>query len=167
MLKKTLSYLPTLALLIFVLYRVVPSYLENSKIEGTPIPPFELRNLDGVLYESQSDQDQRRIYVFWATWCTPCKLELSRLQSMIDDKKIRSQQIHAISSLEDERLLKKTASKRGYTFPIFADHDGSIARAFNVQAVPTIIYKERGNLIDSISTGISPLLGFKVERFLN
>jgi tetratricopeptide (TPR) repeat protein len=47
--------------------------------DPVPTPSFELRGLDGKTYNLESFQGHRILLNFWATWCAPCKAELSDL----------------------------------------------------------------------------------------
>ena len=85
---------------------------------------------------------------------------------MISDQIIKADQVIAISSGEDARLLRKTALGRGYTFPIIADHYGTISAAYGVKVTPTVAFKNEAGELERVSSGISPLLSYHVRNFL-
>ncbi len=161
-----IKQLPLILLIGFAAYRLVPNYLNMSKLEGTKAPHFIGQTLGPESIDSREFESERKLLIFWATWCTPCKVELSRIQALIEEGDIDAQSIIAISSREDKNLLLTTAKKRGYTFPIVSDPSGEISDSFGVTAVPTLIYKNNLNQIEKITSGISPLLSFSVKRFL-
>lgn len=167
--QKYLKHLPNLLLVIFLAAMLVqkwPLLMSNIKREGAKAPDFSAQTLTGTVYESIQDQGQKRVFVFWATWCAPCKVELARIQDLIDQQEIKAESVLAISSFEDERLLRKTALQKKYTFPIIADRSGSLSQAFAVQVTPTFIFKNAAGQMEWIGSGISPLLSMRVKNFL-
>lgn len=167
--KKYLKRLPNLLLVIFLgalLVQKWPLLMSNITREGERAPDFSAQTLTGAVYESTQDQGQKRVIVFWATWCAPCKVELARIQDLIDQQEIKAESVLAISSFEDERALRKTALQKKYTFPIIADHHGSLSQAFAIEVTPTFIFKNRQGQMEWIGSGISPLLSLRVRNFL-
>jgi len=75
------------------------------------------------------------------------------------------ERILAISSFEERLLLEKTMQERGYVFRIGLGIDGQIAQAFNVQGTSTLVFLSKDGKIQRISTGLSPLLGFRIKNF--
>ena len=68
---------------------------------------------------------------FWATWCGPCKM-----QSPIVDQ------------LSEERQDVKFTS-------LDIDHNQDTAKNFGIMAIPTLIIKKDGKIVDRI-TGYTP-----------
>lgn len=170
-LKKRLTILlkniPLLLVAGFVLYRTLPTYLQHSKMEGEAISEFEVPILNGSIYNSKEHQYEKQLIAFWATWCTPCKIELGRIQSLINADKIKPEQVLAVSRMEDEKLLLQVVKKRGYTFNVLVDRTGLMAKDFQVSSVPTLIFKDENNRIARMTSGLSPLLESNISNFFS
>jgi thiol-disulfide isomerase/thioredoxin len=136
-------------------------------MEEQNLPSFSIPLLDGSALLSANWND-RKILVFWATWCSPCSIELGRLNKMILDKKIKNaESVVAISSYEEIALLKAETAKRNYQFKIGIDLSGSVAEQFKIAGTPTIIFVNEKAKINWITTGLSPSLEVRASNFLN
>ena len=148
----------------FFVARRIPVLFQQYKTEGTAAPTFSIPTLADGIFDSRSS-NHPLLLVFWATWCGPCTIELSRLNTLVSKGTVSRERILAISSFEERSLLEKTMQERGYVFPIGLDIDGHVAQAFNVQGTPTLVFLSKERKIQRISTGLSPLLEFRIKKF--
>jgi thiol-disulfide isomerase/thioredoxin len=166
---KGFSLLFNIFFTVFVVYRLserIPKAIDHYQMENQFLPEFQIPLLDGNNLNSQS-WSQKKILDFWATWCGPCKLELSRLNKLIEDGKIKDpSSIVAISSFEEVNLVTKEAHDRAYRFTIGLDQNGSMSQEFKISGTPTIIFVDQNKKIDWITTGISPSLELRTLDFL-
>lgn len=138
----------------------LPSILEQFKQEGTVFTPILI---DGKLFPPKNEKS---VLVFWATWCGPCTLELKRINSAIANKEISSKNIFAVNMGEPQELVDKAVKERNYNFQVLIDTNGTLAKMFQVQATPTIVFIDEKGKIDWISSGISPSLIYRIKSFL-
>ena len=87
------------------------------------------------------------VYVdFWASWCVPCRQSMPALDSLY--KRYRERGFRVVGVNKDvakadaERFLQRVA----VTFPLVADSNDAVAKAFDVQAMPS------GYLVDRKGT---------------
>lgn len=142
---------------------------KESQQKGAAIPmqKIEVLSADGSkAVQDLMNGEPRRILIFWATWCGPCKVELARAQNLIDDGKLRAQDILAVSAFEESDLLLQTARERKYTFPIGVDSEGALARQLDISGTPTTVFVEEGK-VARISMGLSLLMEKSFKDFLS
>lgn len=167
---KIISILFNILLTIFVFYTLskrIPSVVEHFQMEDQSLPNFSVPLIDGSTLTSQA-WAERKILVFWATWCGPCEVELNRLNKMIENGKIKTaNSVVAISSYEEIPLVKGITNERGYKFSIGIDLKGSVAEKFKIAGTPTIIFVDENAKINWITTGLSPSLEMRANSFLN
>lgn len=144
----------------------VPGIVENFKTEGSVAPEFSLLTNSGLEFNTK-DLHAKKVLVFWATWCPPCEMELSRVNELVKEKRIPAEAILAISMHEDKALVDRTVAERGYQFPVGYDLDGKVSQLFKVQATPTIVFLNGDKTIRWITTGLSPLLKLRLNIFLD
>ena len=153
-------------LLIFLVYKKGPELIDHIKSEGNPAARIQVPLLYGGVFDS--DQIQTPIMVvFWATWCLPCDIELSRINKMILDKKIKPEAVLAISVQEKNSTVEKIARDRNYQFLIGLDTDGRVSAEFKVVGTPTVLFIGKDKLVAWKTTGLSPTLEFRAARFLD
>ncbi|MFV8258994.1 TlpA disulfide reductase family protein [Bdellovibrio bacteriovorus] len=147
---------------LWVVINRLPGIIDNFNKQNQPAPSFAVPLLDGTLFESEKT-GKPLVVVFWATWCGPCEVELSRLQKLIDEKIIPADSVLAISSLEDRHLVQTTVDQRRYTFLVGVDISGQVAGLYGVRATPTTALLDKNHQVTWITTGLSPLLELKVR----
>ncbi|WP_374033078.1 TlpA family protein disulfide reductase [Bdellovibrio bacteriovorus] len=147
---------------LWVLANRLPGVIENFKKQNQPAPSFVVPLLGGSLFESQK-AGKPLVIVFWATWCGPCEVELSRVQKLVDDKVIPADSVLAVSSLEDRDLVQSTVNQRKYSFLVGVDISGQVAGQYGVRATPTTALLDKNHQLTWITTGLSPLLEVKIR----
>lgn len=150
----------------YLLYTKVPTIITNFGQQDKKAINFTLKIINGENYNLYT-KPKKQVLVFWATWCGPCEVELKRINQMIKDQKIRQQDILAISSYEEESIVKEKAKKENYLFNIGLDTNGSIRALYQVSATPTTIFIDEHNTINWMTTGLSPTLEYRINSFLN
>lgn len=170
--KKRLHFLAnTLLFLAFawMLFQRVPLFYEQFKKEGTQLKSYTLTTLDGssVILPVLK---KKAVFVFWATWCAPCSVELERINTLMRDKEINIDSlydsIYAVNMGEDHSLIKKTIEQKGYLFQVVVDSRGHLTRDLNIKATPSLVFVDEDQKIEWISSGLSPTLVFRLKQFL-
>lgn len=162
---KALNIILTVAVLILLAAKI-PGMYENFKSEGTVSPDFSLLTNSELEFNTK-DLHAKKVLVFWATWCPPCEMELSRINDLVKDKRIPAESILAISMHEDKALVDKTAADRGYQFPVAYDIDGKVSQLFQIEGTPTVVFLNSDKTIRWKSMGLSPLLKLRLNIFLD
>ncbi len=127
---------------------------------------IRVRSLEGAEIDIEREP-RRRVIVFWATWCGPCTVELTRLQMLINRGLIDPSAVLAISSHEERDVVDRTAREKQYTFQIALDPSGETAAKVGVRGTPTIFLVEPDGSIHWGTVGVSPTLEIRVAKFLN
>jgi cytochrome c biogenesis protein CcmG/thiol:disulfide interchange protein DsbE len=154
-----------IVLISFLLYKRLPGLLEQFNQENTLIPSGTIELLNGSSIEL-SQSPLPLIAVFWATWCPPCEVELTRINRLIKKGEIAASHIIAISSYEERTHVEDVAKKRDYRFQIGFDDRGDLATRLKVTGTPTIVFINQQHKIEWMTTGLSPLLEIRIKKFL-
>lgn len=154
-----------IAIVGFVLYQRVPTYFKNIKAEDHKAAEFQVPLLDGKTFDL-AQLNQKKIIVFWATWCPACKTELDRLNKMIQNKELKIDQLLAISVSEEIDIVQKTVKERGYLFEVALDSNGQVSNLYQVSGLPTLVLVDANQIVQWMTTGISPMLDHRIKSFL-
>lgn len=150
--------------LLFVAVRKTPSILEMYKTEGTLAHSATVIDLNSQVIAIPLVK--KHILVFWATWCGPCKVELGRINKMIQNGEIDAESILAISVAEDLNLVTSVVKDQRYLFKVALDQRGQAAELYRVSGTPTLLFIDNDQKIYWMTTGISPSLEFRIRSFL-
>ena len=118
---------------------------------GDTIPDFSLQDLDGNTVSTESLLGKPYVVAVFATWCPPCKMELTMLESDVWQK-LKDQGIKVIGinfGEEDATMIAKFASQNGLTFPLLIDEDGDFRRTVGISMIPqSIVVGSDGKILD-------------------
>lgn len=117
--------------------------------EGQRGPGLRLRLFDGD--EASLDDFAGRLVVlnFWATWCTPCTVEMPTLESLWQRYRDRGLVVLGISVDRGapRALLEPYIRNLRLTFPILLDPDLTAAGAWRVRGLPaTFVIRPGGDV---------------------
>ncbi|MGE0762995.1 MAG: TlpA family protein disulfide reductase [Bdellovibrionales bacterium] len=156
-----------LLLFIFLVFIKYPEFKKNSDQQGSRIQErYEF--VDLITNEKFAFPSFRRqVVVFWATWCAPCKVELARINNLIEIKKLRPDQVVAVSLDQNRSDIEATLKSATYRFLVGHDLNGKVGQAFEVVSTPTILFVDENNVVYWRTSGISPSLEARILSFFN
>lgn len=149
----------------FVLYQRVPTYFQNLKSEDKRAALFQVPLLSGGVFDL-AQLKEKKIVVFWATWCGACKSELERFNNMIQNNELKKEHILAISVSEEAAVVQKTVKERQYLFDIALDVNGEVSNLYHVSGLPTLVLIDQNQIVQWMTTGISPMLDHRIKSFI-
>jgi thiol-disulfide isomerase/thioredoxin len=121
--------------------------------EQAGLPNVQLKDIQGNVVKLQdlTTAGEPLIISFWATWCTPCKKELSNYAELYDDwQKDFKVKVVAISIDDARNTAKVKAYVNGVRWPfqVLLDPNEDMKRSLNFQTVPfTILIDGNGKII--------------------
>jgi len=116
------------------------------------LPEIELANIDGekVSMESFAENGKISVFTFWATWCAPCKKELSNIDEIYEDwQEDYNTEVIAVS-IDNQRSVPKVKSYvngQAWDYEVLLDTNQDLMRGLNFQNVPfTVVVDQKGNI---------------------
>jgi cytochrome c biogenesis protein CcmG/thiol:disulfide interchange protein DsbE len=117
------------------------------------MPEISLKDVNGKSknVHEYSKSGKITIISFWATWCTPCKKEISNINELLDDWKEKYGLELVIVSVDDARnapKVKPYIDGQAWDFDCLMDVNRDLARAMNVLNPPqTFLLNQKGELV--------------------
>ncbi len=153
-----------LAILGFFLWQQGPSIWNALMKEGARLTPASYPIIYPVGKGSLAFPDPgKKVVIFWASWCGPCKMDMNRFKNSVDERAIAGESILAVNPFETPEEVLKFLEKNPYPFT-FLDAK-AMAQELKVTVTPTEVFVDNGTVI-RMSTGISIIGIFRAESFL-
>ena len=131
---------------------------------GDIAPDFTVEMLDGSKVTLSALQGKPTLLIFWATWCPPCRLELSKLQEHIIDRYGDKINVLPISRGEERAKVEEYISKMGYTFAVGLDGDQSIYRKYATNYIPRCFVIDAKSKVLYSGVGYDEAIAKEVEQ---
>ncbi|MCO4755259.1 MAG: TlpA family protein disulfide reductase, partial [Bacteriovoracaceae bacterium] len=132
-----------LILIIFALYRQYPTIVNNFSAHGKQLEARDLYTIpEGKLV--QFPPESKALAIFWMTTCGPCKIEMARLKSSVENGKIQAQSIYAINPFESRSQIKQFITKNDYPFTFLEDRGTGLE--LGVNSTPTSVFLNKGKI---------------------
>ena len=95
---------------------------------------------------------------FWATWCRPCRVEMPKLEDLMEDLGPRHVHFAAVSldTRRSKGKVEEYIEKNDLKLPVYRDPEGSLARKFKVTAIPTTVLLNQDGEIAFRTRGYRP-----------
>lgn len=117
------------------------------------IPSVTLQGLDGKKVDTRtwSNDGKPMIINFWATWCAPCKRELSAISDKYPTwQKETGVKLIAVS-IDDARSMARVSpyvNGQDWDYEFYLDPNGDLKRALNVNNIPhTFLVNGKGEIV--------------------
>ena len=144
-----------------------PDRNPNSEIEaatlvkaGDQAPDFTVEMFDGSRVTLADLRGKVVLLNFWATWCPPCREELTHVQTeLIDRFAGRPFVFLPVSRGESRETVAAFREKTGYEFPMGLDSTQSVYKRYAANYIP------RNFLIDADGRVVSATVGLEKSDF--
>ena len=107
-------------------------------------PSFVLPSLDGPAHDLARFRGRVVLVHFFATWCEPCRAEMASLRQLQSRLERRPFAIVPISVAEADGAVRRFFAGDPVPFAILLDRDRSVARAWNIDTLPSTVVLDAG-----------------------
>jgi peroxiredoxin len=142
---------------------------EEPSLTGKPAPDFSASTLDGRTVALADFRGQKKVVVsFWASWCGPCRLEMPALVKFYKTNHNASSdfEILAVSIDESTKDAAEFATAQKLNFPVLLDPSQKMAKAYEVDGIPTMFVIDKDGKITSGRVGFDVTMEYRLAREL-
>lgn len=146
-----------LAIAFLAIFFAVSAQDEKKGIEKVigekTLPSVVLNDMNGkqVNVADYGKSGKVTVLSFWATWCVPCKKELTNVADLYEEwaKKYNMQMVAV--SIDDSRSstkVKPTVEGQRWEYEVLLDVNQDLKRQMNIQSVPfTVLVDSKGKIV--------------------
>jgi thiol-disulfide isomerase/thioredoxin len=133
-----------------------------------PMPDFTLPDANGQMVKFNDVCREHKLVMinFWASWCTPCRMEMPQLERVYAEN--RADGFLLLSINEDEEREKADAylKSKPVSFPVLMDKGGAVAKQLGIRAMPTTILVSQDGKVFHVAEGVEPYIQFMIGHQL-
>jgi len=122
---------------------------------GAPAPEFTLKTLTGGTVTLSDYKGHPLLLNFWASWCTPCRGEMSDIIAAYNAHKDEGLQVVAINLTDQEHMsdVRKFAVDLQMPFPVLLDQQGKVRKSYALRGVPTSVFIDAQGVVRLVNPG--------------
>jgi thiol-disulfide isomerase/thioredoxin len=119
------------------------------------LPAFDLAAAGGGRMRADDLRGRVALVEFWATWCTPCHVQVEILKSLYPSARAAGVEFVAVATGEPEAIVRDFLAKSPYPYPSLLDPDEKLGTALQVLGLPTLVVVDREGRIVWRQTGLT------------
>ncbi len=142
---------------------------EEPALVNQMAPDFSTTTLEGTSVALADFRGKKNVVVtFWASWCAPCRLEMPGLVEFYRRNHTAASdfEILAVSIDEEPKDASDFATSQKLNFLVLADARQRIARAYEVDSIPTMFVVNKDGKIIYGHTGFDMSMEYMLVRKL-
>ena len=143
---------------LLIITSVILSSIVELYSQGAQIPSVTVKDIDERPFNTSdiSNDGNPIIINFWATWCSPCKRELTNIAFLYDDW-VEETGVKLIAvSIDDVRNVSKVqpyVDGKEWEYEILLDMNQDFKRAMGVNGIPhTFLVDKSGKIVWQTNT---------------
>jgi len=118
-----------------------------DELMGKRAPDFTLKDLDDKIISLSSLKGNVVLINFWATWCPPCRAEMSSLNNLYKEYRNKGLSVIAVSTDRSISSVRDFLSNKRVELPVLMDSDSKVSRRFKVFSLPTSFLLDKNGVI--------------------
>ena len=133
---------------------------------GMPAPALSMGALqEGVAPIALAALKGSVVYVdFWASWCVPCRLSMPALDELYRRNKSRGFAVVGVNKDATAADAQRFLAKVPVTFVVALDTGDTVARGFDVKAMPSGYLIDRKGVVRHVHRGFTAETGAALEK---
>lgn len=126
---------------------------ETANADRVPAPDFTLKSRSGENIRLSELRGQVVMVNFWASWCGPCRQEMPLLDDLYEQYQDYGFELLGVNVDENTADAEALLARIPVSFPILFDPQGSLSKAWAVDAMPSTVLIDRDGMVRYLHRG--------------
>jgi len=138
----------------------------NGAVVGQAALDFTLPTLDGGSVTLADLRGQPVVVNFWASWCQPCRQEMTELTRIYAAHKADGLVVLGVNLASQDTLseVREFVQQVGVSFPVLLDESNTAESRYHLRGIPGSIFVDRSGLVRRVQIGV--MGGQQVDAFV-
>jgi len=119
-------------------------------------PDFTLKSFTGKNIRLAEHRGKIILLNFWATWCTPCRQEIPKLNKLHAKYSRLGASVWGVNIDKNYKSAKSMSNQLNIVYPILHDVDQSTSKHYDLNTMPFTILIDRNGKVRNIYHGYRP-----------
>lgn len=128
---------------------------EEPEQNDESVPDVEFFDADGNSLMLSDFFDKPLVLNFWATWCGPCKSEMTGFNRLYDKYKDKVNFV-MLNMSDSEETAADFLEENGYRFPVYFDKTQIASYTYGASSIPLTFVMYKGGEIYGYQMGVLP-----------
>ncbi len=128
---------------------------EEPEQNDESVPDVEFFDADGNSLMLSDFFDKPLVLNFWATWCGPCKSEMTGFNRLYDKYKDKVNFV-MLNVSDSEETAADFLEENGYRFPVYFDKTQIASYTYGASSIPLTFVMYKGGEIYGYQMGVLP-----------
>lgn len=139
---------------------------EQPPTVGNLAPEIVLQTLQGDTVRLASFRGRPILLNFWASWCSPCRIEMPLLLTAYAAHRSAGLEILAVNLTDQERGkdVRRFVEEQAMRFPVLLDRRGKVRERYGLVSLPTTVFIDTAGVVKAIHPG--PISGHALAQGL-
>lgn len=134
--------------------------LKYLEMEGTVLPEFEFKDLNGNRYTNENTKGKTLILKTWFVNCGACVAEFPELNELVERYKKRDDIIFVSLALDTDSKLEKFLQKKNFEYEVVPNQNDFIYNTLDLQIFPTHLIVDKNGMVRKVANKASEMIAF-------
>jgi thiol-disulfide isomerase/thioredoxin len=142
-------------------------FAENPELAKLKMaPPFEVKTLDGTVFNLDEMGGKVVLLDFWATWCGPCQESLPELRHLAKEFAGQPFVLLSISGDDDGAKWREFVAKNQMTWLQYRDRDDHVSKLFDAHLIPHYFIIDSDGVLTTESVADNTAIEGKIKKLI-
>jgi len=131
--------------------------LTSSSLVGTSVKNFSLTTLGGSKQVLPWHEHHPGVFIFFASWCTPCKSEMPKVAAYLRTHDVGAVRVVGVDANDKLSSGQSFVRRNGVRFPVVFDANGDVtAGVFGFLNLPETVFVNAKGVVTGVYYGAIP-----------